>query len=162
MTMEKTRLLRMGWMATSMVALATALGGLVLTGCDSTDSGPEGDPNAEIVITSPRGGETFHVGDTLRVKWKAQGKGLTEVDAVNIEVSPDSGKTWLTVLTRSIGTRDANWGNYPWAIPATLERLAIVYTLTGNAKCMIKIMQYSTGDPNKIASTKAFTISGPK
>ncbi|HKP97175.1 MAG TPA: hypothetical protein VJ385_15605 [Fibrobacteria bacterium] len=142
------------------VALSLAAAGTFLAACDSKSTEPQTDPNDEIVIQSPRGGEAFRVGDTLRVKWTLQGKGLTEVNAVNISLSPDSGKTWVGLLKKSIGLDDSLWGNYPWAIPVAVTHLGTTYDLPASKGLFLQIMQYSTADTNKIAVTKKpFTVS---
>lgn len=140
--------------------MALTLLGQLLTSCESSPTSPATDPNAEIVILAPVGGESFFVGDSLKVKWKTQGKGIEEVNAVNIELSPDSGKTWVGLLNRSIGVDDARWGNFSWPIPGEITRLGVTYSLVGSAKIHIKVMQYSTADTNKIAITrKPFAIA---
>jgi hypothetical protein len=141
------------------ILAATALAVQLLTACEKAATEPDDtDPNAQIVIQSPKGGEKFKVGQTVKIAWSVKGKGLTEVDAVNIEVSPDSGKTWMTLLTRSIGVNDPAWGNYSWTVPVSLEKLGVTYPLAAN--CKVKIMQYGTGDPNKIAVLKStFAVS---
>lgn len=143
--------------------IVLGLAGLLLIGCGEETVAPPTDPDAEIVILSPKGGENFKVGTTQRIQWKLQGKGLTEVNAVNIELSPDSGKTWLgLLLTRSVALADPDWADYQWAIPAQLIRLGVSHDLVGNSKLLLRVMQYSTGDPNKITvMKKPFSISAP-
>ena len=142
------------------IALGVTLCGQSLIGCGTSPAGPATDPNAQIAIQSPTGGERFFIGDSLRVKWKAQGKGLDEVNAVNIELSPDSGKTWVGMVTRSIGVEDPHWGNFAWAIPAEVKHLGVTYTLMDDSKLLLRIMQYATTDPDKIAVTqKTFSIT---
>jgi hypothetical protein len=135
--------------------LILAFNGQVLIGCGSEGgTEPETDPDAEIVILYPTGGERLEVGDTLRVRWRTQGKGIEEIDAVNIELSPDSGATWLTILTRSIAPGDSTWGNHPWQIQSVLSRLNTTYPLVGNDKILLKIKKYTTSEKNKIVIIK--------
>lgn len=153
------RPIRIGWL-TLFVGLDLYIGALSLAGCDSNSTAPVTDPNAEIAILYPVGGEHVFIGDILRIKWKAQGLGLEEINAVNIELSPDSGKTWVGLLTKSIGTSDTLWGEFPWTIPSEVKKLGVTYPLSDNANIFLKIMQYSTADKNKIVVTKKpFTIS---
>lgn len=136
--------------------------GQFLIGCDDSPASPPTDPDAQIVLTSPKGGETFKVGTTVRIKWKLQGKGLDEVDGVNIEVSPDSGRSWVGLVNRSIGPDDSSWGDFGWPVPASLVHLGKAYALAGNSQLMARVMQYSTGDSNKIAVTrKPFSVAAP-
>jgi hypothetical protein len=141
-------------------ALMLAVAGQFLIGCDSSASGPEADPDAQIIITSPVGGETFYIGDSLRVKWTLQGKGFEEVNSVNILISPDSGKTWVGMITKSLGSEgDDRWGDFGWYIPQTLLNLGVAYELKDNSKLLIKVMQYTPANVNQIAVTKKpFTI----
>ncbi|HLP42884.1 MAG TPA: hypothetical protein VK465_15350, partial [Fibrobacteria bacterium] len=98
-------------------------------GCGEETTSPPVDPNAQIVLLSPSGGERLQVGGTVHIRWKLQGKGLEEVNAVNIEVSPDSGKLWIGLLNRSIGLNDSAWGDFAWTVPATLPKLGQVISL---------------------------------
>ena len=147
------------WFRPFWLGLGCILGGRLLVGCETSSTTPETDPNAEIIILSPVGGERFVIGDTLRVKWKVQGKGLAEVNAVNIDLSPDSGKTWVGLRSKSIAVFDSTWGSFPWPIPSEIMRLGVTYSLANNTRLRLKIMQYSTADTNKIAVTrKTFSI----
>jgi hypothetical protein len=139
--------------------LTLIAGGLSLSGCDSSDpAGPAGDPNAQIVILSPAGGEKLMVGETLHIKWKTQGKGLEEVNSVNIEITPDDGKTWLTLLNRSIGTEDGGWGDYPWIVLGSMARTGTYFQLFDKTNLRLRISQYSTSDANKKAVSRNFSI----
>ena len=142
------------WYRILLGGLFLTLAGHLMTGCETNPVVPTSDPNDEILITSPVGGESITIGDTLRIKWKLQGKGLTEVNAVNIELSPDSGKTWVGLLKKSVSIDDPLWGNYPWAVLNEVLRLGVTYSLENNSKILLKVMQYSTADTNKIAITK--------
>ncbi|MDB5048610.1 MAG: hypothetical protein JWO30_1681 [Fibrobacteres bacterium] len=137
------------------IVIGALLAGQNMIACnDSNPVSEVTDPNAQIVIEYPRGGETFTVGDTLRIQWKTQGLGLTDVNAVNIEISPDSGKTWATILGRSVAVGDLAWGNYAWKIQDSVTKLGVAYSLVDNSKLRLKISQYSTADTNKIATMK--------
>lgn len=70
----------------------------ILTGCgEDGATAPTGNPDAQLVLLEPKGGETFHTGDSLWVRWKAQGKGLEEINSVAIGLSPDSGQSLRSV-----------------------------------------------------------------
>src|SRR3954470_13573445 len=71
----------------------------------------------QILLTSPKGGETFKIGDTLRVKWKLCNTGSAEINAVDPMISPDGGTTWCFLKQNSIPAGDASFGNYAWKIP---------------------------------------------
>ncbi len=134
--------------------IALALGAFSMTACESpSPPWPVVDPDAEIAIQSPLAGDRYAVGEALHVKWKTLGKGVDEVNAVNIEVSPDSGKSWFGLLDRSIGLADPRWGNYAWTVPAEIQILGAAIPLAGRSQMRVRVMQYGTGDPNKKAVT---------
>ena len=124
----------------------------VLTACGGESAGPEGDPDAQLVLLQPKGGETFHVGDSLRVRWMAQGKGLEEISSVAIWLSPDSGQTWITIKNGSIAPTDDEWGAYGWKIPATVLGQGNTFALAGDAKILVRVQDYqNTTDTHKTA-----------
>ncbi len=151
------------WLKTGLVLALIGAAGQILTGCEEESTlAPPADPDAEIVLLAPQGGEKVAAGSVLSIRWKLQGKGLDEVNAVNIEVSPDSGKIWSGLLTKSIPVGSADWGDYSWKIPETLTKLGVIYDLKGNSRMLVRVTQYSTADKNKIATLKkTFTITAP-
>ena len=135
-----------------------------LAACDkASPSGPISDPDAELVLMEPTGGETFLVGDSLRVRWKIQGKGLEEINGINVELSPDSGGFWVPLMGGSIPVQPGVIsGEFHWKIPPTLLHLGIEYDLTGDAQILLRVKQYQTGDKNKISVTgKTINIDSP-
>ncbi len=143
----------------SVLVLVWSVGCQYFSGCQAAPVEAATDPEAEIVILSPRAGDRFEIGATLPVKWKTQGKGIDEVNAVNIDLSPDSGKTWVGLLDKSIGLGDPKWGSFQWTIPADIQALGVHFDLADDSRIRIRIMQYSTSDANKIAvSQKSFSF----
>jgi len=113
----------------------------------------------QIALLYPLGGESFKVGQTVQIKWAVKGNLVNNVD---VELSPNDGMIWTTMnQTGSIDPTDSNWGNYSWIVTDSLEQEAGQgnVELVNNSKCRIRVRQYSTGDPNKIAITeKTFTV----
>lgn len=141
--------------------LLPVVAGQLLTGCGEETTSPPVDPDAQIVIVSPSGGETVKVGSILPIRWKLQGKGLEEVNAVNIEVSPDSGRNWIGLLRKSIALADPDWGDYRWTVPATLIKQGETYPLAGRTQVLLRVMQY-TPKPDQIAVlSKPLAIAAP-
>ncbi|MDB5103766.1 MAG: hypothetical protein JWP91_1455 [Fibrobacteres bacterium] len=102
-----------------------------------------------ISLKSPNGGETYHVGDTLHVRWDTDGF----ISSVGIQISPDSGKKWIPVTRRSaINQGQAGWGDYGWAIPDSLDG----YSLATD-KCLLSVYDYFGSDRDR--SDRAFTIT---
>jgi len=142
------------------LGLFLLVAGPLLIACGDDTSGPETDPNAELVLLAPKGGETFHIGDSLHVRWKAQGKGLDEINSVTVSLSPDSGKTWASLKNGSIATQDAQWGDFPWKIPATLTAKGIDFNLSGKTNVLVRVQDYvDVSDANKtVVVAKPITI----
>src|SRR5690606_17697335 len=74
------------------IEFAGAQDAAVLAGLEVYDIG-----DLPIALQHPNGGESFRVGDTLRVRWQTDGL----ITSVGIQISPDSGKSWIPVTRRS-------------------------------------------------------------
>lgn len=143
--------------ASTLISIAAIPMFAILGGCSNPAEAPV--DNSEIVLLTPKGGETFHVGDSLKVTWKLQGNGSKDIIAVDVELSPDNGKTWGPLTVSSIYPTDAQWANFSLKIPGTINFFGDTYTLTNNSQCLLHVMQYSTLNPNLISTTKtAFSI----
>jgi hypothetical protein len=142
--------------ATIAVVFTAASTLLTIGGCAKTTA-PD---NSEIVLLTPKGGETFHVGDTLKVTWKIQGLGLTDINAVDVELSPDNGKTWgLFLNVSSIFPNTSQWENFSWKIPDTFDFVGTKISLANDSQCLLRVEQYSPSNPNQISVTRTpFTI----
>lgn len=76
-----------------------------------------------VSLAYPNGGESFHVGDTLPIRW-ATDDGIT---SCGIKISLDSGATWLPITRRrSVANSDKDWLDYRWAIPDTMDGFSLV------------------------------------
>ncbi len=135
-------------------AAGIILGGLAFSGCESGPNEPAADPNAQILITYPKGGETFYVDDSLHVKWALQGAGLTDISSINIELSLDSGRTFATILRKSISVDDAGFGDYAWKIPATIMKDGAAVPLAGRNDLFFRVKEYNPSSPNQVAVMK--------
>lgn len=139
------------------------LSGFTFSGCseDESPAGPAGDPNAKIIISSP-GGDTYKVGDSLRVRWTVKEDAADPINSVNISLSPDSGLHWSSLLTNAIAPSHANWGDFAWKIADDslyIQTLDAKLPLAGSSKCMVRVEQYGTGDPLKKIVSRTFTIT---
>lgn len=131
--------------------------GLSFSGCQEEDTtGPGSD--AKITLTKPTGGETYKVGDSLRVTWTIKDDPSDPIDAVDVLLSPDDGKTWGYLRTGSITPLSPSWQNFAWKIKDTLVVNTVKVPLAGNSKCRVRVMQYSTADSKEI-STSAGSFS---
>jgi hypothetical protein len=140
-------------------ASAFAFAALLASGCSEPEAAdPCPDDSTQIVLISPKGGEAFQVGDSLRVKWKLCNSGPIEINAVDPMLSPDGGITWCFMKVNSIPLGDPAFGNYAWKIPDSIGLQGEWFPLRNNARCRIKVEQYATADARQRSTGGAFTI----
>jgi hypothetical protein len=144
---------------------AVLLSGALLLGsglaaCSGDEAAGPAD-TGKISLVTPKGGESYTVGDTLWVKWTVRDD-PDPVDAVDVMLSPDDGKSWGFLRSGSISTASPLWGNYGWAIKDSIQIGAVKHALAGNSSVRIRVMQYSTDEADKIATTaSSITIKAP-
>ncbi|MEO7424558.1 MAG: hypothetical protein ABI036_05175 [Fibrobacteria bacterium] len=133
------------------LCLAGALSALALGACDKSDStAPTTDPNAMITLTKPVGGDAFHVGDSLRVKWTVKDDPADPILSVDVEISPDSGLSWAFVpwgpsqTKGSVPAGSQFWNNVSWKIPDSLYIPSVdkTFSLKGNKRCLVRVSDY--------------------
>jgi len=136
--------------------LAASIYGLVA--CNSSTGS---DSNAIITISSPAAGSSWNVGDQLAVKWTVKQDPVKVVDAADILLSADGGANWTILNPGSLPPESPKFGNYTWPIPDSLNVIALGHkvSLKGAKKCRIKVQQYSTQDPDLMATTGDFSIN---
>jgi hypothetical protein len=101
-----------------------------------------------IALTSPKGGESLHIGDTLHIRWTTD----ESITSVGIQISVDSGKSLIPVTRKSaINQGLPGWGDYPWVIPDSLDGKSFI---TANA--MLLVYDYFGTDRDR--SDRVFTI----
>jgi len=69
------------------------------------------------LVTSPKGGEQWEVGDIHDISWTSCG-----IENVNIDYSTDGGQTWILVANNVSGSD----GSFPWLVPDTPSDLCLV------------------------------------
>lgn len=122
---------------------ATGIRAAALAGIELWD---EGRPLVD--VKAPNGSETFLVGDTLSVRWQAD----PLVTSVGIQISVDSGAHWLPLTrTRSVAPGDADWGDFKWVIPDSLDSVPMP-----TAKAMVSVYDYFGADRDR--SDAVFSI----
>jgi hypothetical protein len=133
-------------------------------GCSesSTEPGATGTPNPTtatslITLDSPLGGQTYKLGQVMNIKWKAKLDPVDQVDAVDILYSVDNGASWGWLNESSIFDTSAVWGNYPWKVDSVLIDGQNTSPVSSTVK--IKVEQYSTSNPNKIAISNTFSVT---
>ncbi|MDB5048228.1 MAG: hypothetical protein JWO30_1299 [Fibrobacteres bacterium] len=101
-----------------------------------------------IELESPTAGDVYYVGDTMHVRWTGDGF----ITSAGIQFSQDSGQTWIPVTRRSsVNLGQPAWGDYPWAIPDSLDGHSLV-----SEKCMISVYDYFGTDRDR--SDKTFSV----
>lgn len=112
-------------------------------------------PPPAIEVTSPNGGESYALGQTITITWKGVVDSLSR--GVNLFVSTDDGKSWLSInLEQSIEPGAAGWESYSWKIPAEIEGVSLIST-----SCRIKVEDYDEGTGRADQSDGTFTIRDP-
>jgi len=92
----------------------------------------------EITVVTPKGGETWYVGETKQIKWKS-----SFVESVKIVLTTDGGSTWRT-LTNAVSASDSIFSLF-------IEK-------TPSANCRIKL--WAAEDSTVIDSSRSnFTIA---
>ena len=94
---------------------ATDPGGL--SGWDESDEDfcPHLPPPPEVAVTSPNGGENWHVGETYPITWTADSI-CPPMMAIDIFLSSDGGAFWV-----QIAADEENDRIYDWAIPSDIQ-----------------------------------------
>jgi len=147
---------RLKSLAPKSLLLAGSIYGLMA--CNSSTGS---DATGIISISSPSAGSSWNVGDSLAVKWTVKQDPIKVVDAADVLLSADDGVNWTILNPASLPPESPKFGNYKWMIPDSLNVIALGHkvSLKGAKKCRIKVQEYSTQDPDLMATTGDFTIN---
>jgi hypothetical protein len=96
-----------------------------------------------ITVQYPNGGERLTVGQTVTIRWQAD---VSQTCANIILLSINGGRSYELVTPSSLNCADAQWGVYPWTIPATWGGKSIV---TDSAR--IKVQDYEAASMNDVS-----------
>ncbi len=113
-------------------------GGLGLTHNGGRDGFVAKIYNLSVIVTSPNGGESWHVGFTQNITWLTTGK----VGNLKIEYSTDNGDTWTGIVDST-----ENDGTYAWVVPDEVS-----------VNCLVRVSDAEDGDPSD-TSDAVFTIT---
>jgi hypothetical protein len=110
------------------------------------------DATNAIVVTSPAAGQTYRIGDTVRVRWT----NLPAYDnpGMKIEASADDGMNWHLLLNQAVATTDTRWRNFPWIIPAQMDGQSMI-----SSQARIRVYPYTSGAIVVQGTSGAFSIS---
>jgi hypothetical protein len=107
-----------------------------------------------VFLTSPAGGETYHVGDTVAVNWVIRHPG--DIDALDVELSPDNGANWGFYLNSgSITAYDSDWGHFKWVVTDSVSGGSRTAVLAGNSQVRIRVVRYSSSDSNLFSEIRS-------
>lgn len=134
-------------------------GALAACSDEESPAGPSENPNALITLSSPKGGETYRIGDTVWVEWTVKDV-ANPVDAVDPMLSADSGKNWVNLKSASIAVGTLSWGRWGWKVPDSVRSSTGYIRLAGRS-VKLKVEQYSTSDSLKMAHSGFFTLTAP-
>jgi hypothetical protein len=140
------------------LAVLAALAACLLSGCDESPSEPAA--TGRITFTSPAKGAALKVGDSLRVRWITKDDVNDPFTSVQVLLSNDDGKTFYQLINKSVKPGTAEWEKVAWLIADSLEyKSGSKIKVSGCTACRVKVMEYSTADPEKIAVSEAFTVN---
>ncbi|MBD3317387.1 MAG: hypothetical protein GF344_16485 [Chitinivibrionales bacterium] len=94
------------------------------------------EPDEGYRIISPNANENYEIGDTVSMRWAA----AKELDHVIIDVSADSGKSWMSILGGEISRDTSAWGNAMWVIPQTIGETSLL-----GATLALRFREYDNG-----------------
>lgn len=92
-----------------------------------------------ITVTSPNGGETFGIGETMTIAWSGNPE---DVGAVVVDLSVDNGDSWTIISgTTSIPgfTEGMTTGSFAFSIPESIRDINLVST-----SCLVRVCDYMT------------------
>lgn len=133
--------------------------GAVVSGCDSEEAANP-DSDALLVLTSPQGGETFTVGQTIQVKWETpKVDPARPVDLMNVQFSWDNGQRWASLPEQAIPKGSTAWGNFSWTIPDSIRYGGLRIRVVDSTRCLLRVLDYNAVDSSQRATLpKTFTI----
>lgn len=141
-------------------ALSLGLAAFAFTGCGDEATAPAS--TGFITLTSPKGGETYKIGDTLRVTWSVTNDPEAP-DAVDVKISADGGTTWGWITRKSIPKESptaTTWPSFKWAVTESTLIAGVNVGLAGK-DVLVRAEQYTPNDPKKISPPKSIHITAP-
>jgi hypothetical protein len=129
-------------------ALSLGLAAFTFTGCGDEATAPSS--TGLITITSPTGGETLKVGDTLLVTWSVKNDPLAP-DAVDVRISADGGTSWGWITKGSIPKDPpTTWPSFKWAVKESTLIAGVNVGLVGK-DVLVRVEQYTPDSPDEIS-----------
>ncbi|MDD3685409.1 MAG: FlgD immunoglobulin-like domain containing protein [Bacteroidales bacterium] len=96
-------------------------------------------PNTNIIVTAPNGGQNLEIGDTYQITWVSAGSSTQ----FRVYYSTDNGTTWYTI------TSSTSYNYYNWTVPNAVS-----------SQCLIRVDDYSNSCIRDY-SDAVFSISEP-
>jgi hypothetical protein len=133
----------------SILALLTAL--QISIHCDKS-TGPLGN-DSPLTIVTPNGGNTYHVGDSMKMSWNLKG----DISGLVIDFSADNGRQFFTLVYFVPSSEIFQKREYLWVIPDSIYSFSKASIVSDS--CLVWIhgyFDYAFGDK----SDKLFSIRG--
>ncbi len=111
-----------------------------------------GSPGSPYEFFSPREGDRFIPGDTLRIRWATNDP---DIEWVRLSISVDSGRSFKELDIR--GEKDDDWENYAWLVPDSLTINEQPVSLRSK-QGYIRISNYNSAEANGYSGV--FSIEG--
>jgi hypothetical protein len=115
---------------------------------------------ATVTLLEPNGGQVYHVGDTVTVRWTAD----TTVPQVNIQITLDGGDHWVSLFRSPVSPGGPGWsstiGDTSWVVPDSLVIPPLGTVSVFSTQCLMLVYNYLDRSANA-QSTTTFTIAAP-
>jgi len=110
-------------------------------------------PAPSLRVLSPNGGETYCLGDTLRIRWQA----YSGVPMARVILSADGGDRWCDLYPGGgISRGSVNWGDTMWVVTQYLG-CALDSVNTLSTACLVRVANYVGTEEDR--SDAQFTIA---
>lgn len=125
---------------------------LLILHCDNSTKPSNMPENGYVELTSPSGGETFYVGDTVEIEFKVN---ADKVPGVVPQISINDGMSWEDIPSEMVPSSGTGGQllSYDWIIGNEVN--PVIYADT-NSECRIKVYVYD--DKTKFDKSERLAI----
>lgn len=104
----------------------------------------------DIELVSPVGGETYKVGETMKITWRFNADNFS---GILPQISPDNGNSWKELSTASVelGAKGVKCATYEWKVDTTA-----LAGKSSNDQVLIRVRDYN--DNTLRSTSKTLTV----
>jgi hypothetical protein len=112
--------------------------------------------NYVVAIFRPSQGESYRAGDTVHVRFATD---LAVLPNVRLDVSPNAGEVWSSMMPETIAANKDAWGDYVWTIPDSAMQINTTTMVSMvSTECTIRIADYGLNGP-KTGLSEQFSVT---